>query len=98
MVEKERVKGTYQHYKGGFYEVLGVAEEPSSGSRFVVYQALGIAEDLLGESETRILRTGNKGVLAVCSLERFKEMVDGKEYSGGNRVPRFRLIARAPEG
>jgi hypothetical protein len=39
--QKVPVKGTYQHYKGAFYEVLGIAEEPDTGSRYVVYQCAG---------------------------------------------------------
>src|SRR5262245_60971450 len=31
--KKDPVKGTYQHFKGAFYEVLGIAEEPETGSR-----------------------------------------------------------------
>src|SRR5262249_42601064 len=57
MKGSEPVRGTYQHYKGGFYEVLGVADNPAGGGRFVVYESLGITEDLLGDHETRILRT-----------------------------------------
>jgi hypothetical protein len=96
MPELEPVKGTYQHYKGGFYEVLGIADDPTREGRFVVYQSLGITEDLKGEHEQRALRTGNKGALSVCTVERFTELVDGKDYSGGKRVPRFRLVNRLP--
>jgi hypothetical protein len=95
---QEPVKGTYQHYKGGFYEVLGIADDPTREGRFVVYQSLGIAEDLTGEHEQRVLRTGNKGALSICSVERFTELVDGGPYAGGARVPRFKLIARMPGG
>src|SRR5258707_13939662 len=97
-VGKEPVKGTYQHYKGAFYEMLGIAEAPETMKRQVVYQALGLAEVLLtpdGENaappEHRVISTPTKGELAVCSIERFTELVDGKEYHQGQRVPRFRL-------
>jgi hypothetical protein len=93
---KEPVKGTYQHYKGGLYEMLGIADDPAGGKEFVVYQSLGITEDLLGDHPVRILRTGNKGALSVCSIERFTESVDGGEFTGGKRVPRFKLISEAP--
>jgi hypothetical protein len=100
MATKEPVAGTYQHYKGGFYEVLGVAEEPDSGSRFVVYQSLGITENLLDDEDEpqlghRVVRNGSKGALSVCSPERFTETVSDKDYTGGRKAPRFRLIAPA---
>jgi hypothetical protein len=103
VANKEPVKGTYQSYKGDFYEVLGIAEEPQSGQRFVVYQALGITENLLDDDETgprlghRVVRNATKGELAVCSVERFTESVGGGDYSGGRKVPRFRLISAAPK-
>ena len=42
--------------------------------------------------------TPNKGLLAVCTVERFAEEVDGKEFHPGKRVPRFRLVTAAPKG
>jgi hypothetical protein len=104
MAAKEPVPGTYQHYKGDFYEVLGIAEEPKTGNRFVVYQSLGITENSLDEDEAgpklghRVVRNGSKGALAVCSVERFTEPVNGQEYSGGRKVPRFRLVSAAHSG
>jgi hypothetical protein len=41
--QKTPVKGTYQHFNGGFYEVLGIAEEPETGPRYVVYEASGVS-------------------------------------------------------
>jgi hypothetical protein len=100
---KEPVKGTYQHYKGAFYEVLGIAEAPETMKRQVVYQAIGLTEVLLSPDEegaspppVRVISTPTKGELAVCSIERFTELVDGKEYHPGQRVPRFRLVSPAP--
>lgn len=99
---KDPVKGTYQHFKGAFYEVLGIAEEPETASRYVVYQAIGLMENLLDSdpknnfSPARVTSTPTKGELAVCSVARFAELVDGKEYHQGKRVPRFRLVAAAP--
>jgi len=102
-VGKEPVKGTYQHFKGAFFEVLGIAEAPETMKRQVVYQAIGLAEVLLGPDaesdappEARVISTPTKGELAVCSIERFTELVDGKEYNQGQRVPRFRLVSPAP--
>jgi len=100
---KEPAKGTYQHYKGAFYDVLGVADEPETGKRYVVYQALGLMENLLPADPKEhfhppagVTSTPTKGELAVCSVERFTELVDGKEYHGGKRVPRFRLASPSP--
>jgi hypothetical protein len=101
-VVKEPVKGTYQHYKGAFFEVLGIAEAPETMKRQVVYQSIGLAEVLLSPDaesgappDPRVISTPTKGELAVCSIERFAELVDGKEYHQGQRVPRFRLVSPA---
>ena len=56
-------KGTYQHYKSAFYEVLGIGEDPATGNKWVVYESIGITEDLLagkpGESES-VRRTATR--------------------------------------
>jgi hypothetical protein len=96
---KTPVKGTYQHYKGGFYEVLGIAEDPETHKQYVVYQSLGLLQNLLPPDPKEhfypetVIPTPTKGELAVCSIERFTESVDGGEFHGGKRVPRFRLVA-----
>lgn len=33
-------QGRYQHYKGGFYEVIGLAKHSETNAEFVVYQSL----------------------------------------------------------
>ena len=99
---KPPVPGTYQHYKGGFHEVLGIADDSETGNKFVVYQALGITENLTDDDPAgpvlghRVVRNGAKGALAVCTIARFTELVDGAEYSGGKKVPRFLLVCAAP--
>jgi hypothetical protein len=100
---KAPTKGTYQHFKGAFYEVLGIADDPETGKTWVVYESIGITENLLEgkadqevEYEYRILKNASKGALAVCSIQRFGEEVDGGEYWDGKRVPRFRLVSPVP--
>jgi len=102
MATQDPVRGTYQNYKGAFYEVLGVADDPETGKKSVVYESIGITENVCDEDKAgpilghRVVRNGSKGALAVCSVERFSELVDGGEYSGGKKVPRFRLVSAAP--
>src|SRR5436305_9543022 len=98
--DPDPARGTYQHYKGTFYEVLGMAEDPETGNRYVVYQSLGLMEVLLKADPSNhfdpqgpIVSTPTKGELAVSSVERFTEMVDGGAYHPGKKVPRFRLFA-----
>ena len=83
--------------------MLGIAEEPESGNRCVVYQAIGLMENLLDPDpnnpprlNTRVVETPNKGTLSVCSIERFTDLVDGGVFHHGTRVPRFRLVTAAP--
>jgi hypothetical protein len=100
MSKKDPAEGTYQNYKGDFYEVLGVASEPDSGKRFVVYRSLGLTENLIDDADEepklghRIVRNGSKGALSLCSVERFNETVDGGAYRPGKTVPRFRPAPR----
>src|SRR5690349_13857995 len=81
---KEPAKGLYQHYKGAFHQVLGIAEAPETMKRLVVYQAIGLTEVLLSDDtesdappDLRVISTPTRGELAVCSIERFMEFVDG---------------------
>ena len=66
MRAEDPVPGTYQNYKGAFYEVLGIADDPETGNKYVVYQAIGITENLLDEDKAgpilghRVVRNGAK--------------------------------------
>lgn len=100
----EPAPGTYQHFKGGYYEVIGVADEAETGKRVVVYRSLGVTASLLPDDPANSyvapegpVTTGTAGALAVCGVARFGELVDGKEYHPGQKVPRFRPVADAPK-
>ncbi len=41
--------GTYQHYKGGMYEVINVALHTETGEKMVLYKALYETPDLTDE-------------------------------------------------
>lgn len=68
--------GKYQHYKGGLYEVIGVAHHSETLEEMVVYRALYDSKEF-----------GNNSMW-VRPKAMFMEnvIVDGKE------VPRFKLI------
>jgi hypothetical protein len=40
MIEQELPPGRYQHYKGGEYEVVGIARHSESDEQLVVYRCL----------------------------------------------------------
>ncbi len=68
--------GKYQHYKGKFYEVIGIARHSETMEELVVYRALYDSEEF------------GKNALWARPLSMFLEtvIVDGKE------VPRFKFI------
>lgn len=68
--------GKYQHYKGKFYEVIGVARHSETLEELVVYRALYDSEEF------------GKNALWVRPKSMFLENVnvDGKE------VPRFKYV------
>lgn len=43
------IVGRYKHYKGGYYEVLGIALHTETNEKMVVYRALYQCVDLLKE-------------------------------------------------
>ena len=72
-MEKEIIPRKYRHYKGKFYDVIGIARHSETLEKLVVYQALYDSEEFGANS------------LWVRPLKMFTEnvTVDGKE------VPRF---------
>lgn len=68
--------GRYQHYKGNFYEVIGVAHHSETLEELVVYRALYESEEF------------GKNALWVRPLQMFLETVEVK----GEQVPRFRFV------
>ncbi|MFH1181939.1 MAG: DUF1653 domain-containing protein [Candidatus Woesearchaeota archaeon] len=75
----EEVKlGRYQHYKGNFYEVTGVARHSETLEEMVVYKALYDSPEY------------GKGALWV----RPKKMFLGSVKVNGKKVPRFRFLSQ----
>lgn len=72
--------GKYQHYKGKFYRVLGIAKHSETLEDLVVYQAL-YKDKKFG-----------KNVLWVRPLKMFLEKVK----VNGKRIPRFKFICKIP--
>ena len=68
--------GRYQHYKGKFYEVIGIARHSESLEELVAYRALYDSKEF------------GKNALWVRPKKMFFEnvVVDGKE------IPRFRYV------
>ena len=75
-MENELKPGIYQHYKGGLYEVIDIANHSETLEKMVVYRALYNSE------------TFGENALWVRPLAMFFEnvIIDGKE------VPRFEFI------
>lgn len=70
------MRGTYRHFKGGMYEVLGVALDSETKEHVVVYKALEDSADI------------KKGTLWVRPQKMFEEIVE----RDGVRVPRFKKV------
>lgn len=68
--------GKYQHYKGNFYELVGVARHSETLEEMVVYRALYESKDF------------GKNALWVRPKAMFMEnvVIDGKE------MPRFKFV------
>ena len=68
--------GKYQHYKGKFYEVIGLAKHSETLENLVVYQALYDSEEF-----------GNTA-LWVRPKKMFTETIN----INGKEIPRFKFI------
>lgn len=68
--------GKYQHYKGKFYEVIGIAKHSETLEEFVIYKALYNSKEF------------GKNVLWMRPKKMFLESVN----VNGKKVPRFQYI------
>ncbi len=68
--------GKYNHYKGNFYEVIGVARHSETLEELVVYRALYDSEEF------------GKNALWVRPKKMFLEKVE----KDGKLIPRFKFI------
>ncbi len=73
----EKLKlGKYQHYKGKYYEVIGIGRNSETLEELVIYRALYDSKEF-----------GNNA-LWVRTLSNFRETV----IVEGKSIPRFRLV------
>jgi hypothetical protein len=75
MADEVRI-GKYQHYKGNFYEVIGLARHSETLEELVVYRALYDSSDF------------GPNAIWVRPKQMFLEKVEFK----GRRVPRFKFV------
>lgn len=68
--------GTYKHYKGNLYEVIGLGRHSETLEEMVLYRALYTSEEY------------GEGSLWVRPLHMFKEFVTVE----GKKVPRFERV------
>lgn len=75
----EKIKqGKYQHYKGNFYQVIGVVIHSETLEELVLYKALYESADF------------GKDALWVRPLKMFKENV----VINGQETPRFKYVGK----
>lgn len=77
----DAITGRYQHYKGGVYDVIGVAHHSETLEKLVVYRALYDH------------RTFGAGSLWVRPMDAFFEDVE----IDGKHLPRFKKLSESPE-
>jgi hypothetical protein len=74
--------GKYQHYKGKYYEVIGIALDTETREKMVLYKCLYPVNDLPEEY--------GKDPIFTRSYDNFTENVEIKEQ----KVPRFKFIGQ----
>ena len=82
--------GIYEHYKGGYYRVLGVAKHESYGIKIVIYHSYSVEHDIGRWME------GVDFVARPLNGEDGEDPFNGnvqKPSSPGFVVPRFRKIS-----
>jgi hypothetical protein len=76
IIMEEVTPGKYQHYKGNFYEVIGIARDSETLEGLVIYRALYDSPEF------------GKNALWARPKKMFLESVE----VNGRKVPRFRLV------
>ncbi len=76
MTEEQIKLGRYQHHKGGFYEVIGIARHSETLEVFVVYKKLSYSKEF------------GKNTLWVRPIQMFKETIE----INGEQIPRFKFV------
>lgn len=75
--------GIYQHYKGGYYRVIGVGVHESTGEKVVIYHSYSIAHDTARIKE---------GVDFVCRPLNVRDGENAFNTRVDNGMPRFSKI------
>jgi Protein of unknown function (DUF1653) len=89
--------GIYQHYKGGHYYVMGIAEHESEGKMLVIYRSYSVEHDL-GRARAEIDFVA-RPLDSRDGADAFNEVVhsaSGWIMRDGSRVhelPRFKRVA-----
>ncbi len=75
-MKRKLKKGTYQHFKGNYYAVIGIARESESLEEFVLFKALFTSKKFGSES------------LWIKPVKMFFETIE----VDGKKIPCFRYI------
>jgi hypothetical protein len=83
--------GLYQHYKGGYYQVLGIGQDEASDRRYVVYISLSSEHQLSrnGEDVTFVLRPQSEHDVIFPHIDR---PFDEPTMINGEQVERFMKV------
>lgn len=75
-MKKEIKLGKYKHYKGKYYQVLGVVHHSETLEKLVIYRALYNSEEF------------GKNALWARPIDNFLETIN----KNGQKMPRFKFI------